>query len=300
MNKTFALAIHGGAGTLAKENMTTDQRREHEAALEHALSTGIAILQKGGNSLDAVEAAVISLEDCPLFNAGKGSVFTRKGDHEMDAAIMDGRTLKAGAIGGITRIKNPIRLARTVMDQGEYAFLAGEKALQLALDYRLPLEDPTYFYTSMRYAQWQQLQTTPAKEKGFGTVGAVAMDHNGHLAAATSTGGLVNKAYGRLGDSCVIGGGTYANNATCAISCTGDGEAFIRAVAAYDVSCLIEYSQMPLEDACQKVLNKVASLGGAGGLIAIHRSGGIVMPFNSEGMYRACRDTSGHITVGIF
>jgi beta-aspartyl-peptidase (threonine type) len=280
--------------------MTTDQRREHEAALEHALSTGIAILQKGGNSLDAVEAAVISLEDCPLFNAGKGSVFTRKGDHEMDAAIMDGRTLKAGAIGGITRIKNPIRLARTVMDQGEYAFLAGEKALQLALDYRLPLEDPTYFYTSMRYAQWQQLQTTPAKEKGFGTVGAVAMDHNGHLAAATSTGGLVNKAYGRLGDSCVIGGGTYANNATCAISCTGDGEAFIRAVAAYDVSCLIEYSQMPLEDACQKVLNKVASLGGAGGLIAIHRSGGIVMPFNSEGMYRACRDTSGHITVGIF
>ena len=177
------------------------------------------------------------------------------------------------------------------MDQGEYVFLAGEKALQLALDNRLPLEDPNYFYTTMRYEQWQQFQTAPAKEKGFGTVGAIAMDHNGHLAAATSTGGLVNKAYGRLGDSCVIGGGTYANDATCAVSCTGDGEAFIRTVAAYDISCLIEYGQIPLEDACQKVLNKVASLGGEGGLIAIHRL--ISSPVRRRGVASSQPTTAG-------
>jgi beta-aspartyl-peptidase (threonine type) len=303
MNGKFAMAIHGGAGTLSKENMTEDQRREHEDALLAALEEGVRLLERGSSSLDATEAAVIALEDCALFNAGKGSVFNRDGGHEMDAAIMDGSSLRAGAIAGISQVKNPIRLARAVLDRGDYVLLCGDQALAFARAEQLPLEDNEYFYTPMRYEEWQRVQRegNAALSNKFGTVGAVALDSRGHLAAATSTGGLVNKAYGRVGDSCVIGAGTYANDETCAISCTGDGEAFIRAVAAYDIACLVEYRQLPLPEACDRVLSgKVLKLGGTGGLIALHRSGLIAMPFTSEGMYRACHHLNGAIEVGIF
>jgi len=302
MSKKYAIAIHGGAGTLSKENMTEELRRQHENALREALLKGMHVLERGGRSVDAVEAAVIMLEDCALFNAGKGSVFTREGGHETDAAIMDGSTLQAGAIGGVSGVRNPIRLAREIMDKGEYVLLCGEKALTFARERQLPLEDTGYFYTPMRYEEWQQVQRKgeTVLSKKFGTVGAVALDMKGRLAAATSTGGLVNKAYGRVGDSCVIGAGTYANE-TCAISCTGDGEAFIRAVAAFDIACLVNYREMPLREACQSVLSeRVYKLGGTGGLIAMHRSGLIAMPFTSEGMYRACRHPNGNIEVGIF
>jgi beta-aspartyl-peptidase (threonine type) len=303
MNGKFAMAIHGGAGTLNRENMTEDQRLAHETALLDALKAGVAILEKGGRSLDAAEAAVISLEDCALFNAGKGSVFNAQGSHEMDAAIMDGSTLKAGAVAAVTNIKNPVRLARAVLDKGDYVLLCGQKAVTFAQDQQLPLEENDYFYTAMRYDEWQCVRAkapSPSSAK-FGTVGAVALDSHGHLAAATSTGGLVNKSFGRVGDSCVIGAGTYANDRTCAVSCTGDGEAFIRSVAAYDISCLIEYKGMPLSEACERVLTgKVLRLGGTGGLIAIHRCGHIAMPFTSEGMYRACHHLNGTVEVGIY
>lgn len=296
------MAIHGGAGTLSRENMTEELRRQHEDALRQALLAGVSILEGGGWCVDAVEAAVIMLEDCALFNAGKGSVFNREGAHEMDAAIMDGSTLRAGAVAGIGQVRNPVRLARAVMNKGEYVLLCGEKALAFAREQQLPLEDNGYFYTPMRYEEWQRVRRKDRSElqKGYGTVGAVALDAAGRLAAATSTGGLVDKAYGRIGDSCIIGAGTYANE-SCAISCTGDGEAFIRAVAAYDIACLVDYQGMPLEQACTKVLaEKVYKAGGTGGLIALHRSGLITMPFTSEGMYRACYYPNGKIKVGIF
>jgi beta-aspartyl-peptidase (threonine type) len=302
MNKIFAIALHGGAGTLSKENMTEDQRHAHEKALLHALEAGAAILQKGGTSLDAVEAAVNDLENCALFNAGKGSVFNREGKHDMDAAIMDGRDLRAGAVAGITGVKNPIQLARTVLNKGNHVFLSGEKAMQLAQEEGLAMESDEYFYTEMRYQEWLRTKA-PAqspKPENFGTVGAVALDMDGHLAAATSTGGLVNKQYGRIGDSCVIGSGTYANDRTCAVSCTGEGEIFIRGVAAYDISCLVEYRGIPLQAACEQVLEKLDRLGGKGGLIAIHRSGLIAMPFTSEGMYRACFHPNGTRETGIY
>jgi beta-aspartyl-peptidase (threonine type) len=302
MNRTFAIALHGGAGTLSTENMTTALRQEHEEALLHALEAGVRILQYGGSSLDAVEAVVTDLEDCALFNAGKGSVFNREGRHDMDAAIMDGRDLRAGAVAGVSGIRNPIRLARVVLDQGQHVFLSGEKSMELAEKEGLAMESDTYFYTEMRHKEWLRVKAmseAPPPEK-FGTVGAVALDAEGHLAAATSTGGLVNKQYGRIGDSCVIGAGTYANDQTCAVSCTGEGEIFIRGVAAYDISCLVEYRGMPLQAACEEVLGKLDRLGGKGGLVAIHRSGMIAMPFTSEGMYRACCHPSGMREGGIY
>lgn len=296
MKQNFAIAIHGGAGTIEKEKLTDDLRQQYEHGLKHALMAGLLVLQENGNSLDAVEAAVIELENYPLFNAGRGAAFNYKGSHEMDAAIMDGKTLKAGAVAVIHHIKNPIKLARAVMEKSDYVFLCGEGACDFAKACQLEQETDEYFYTESRYHEWQK----EVSQNKFGTVGAVALDAYGHLAAATSTGGLSGKKYGRVGDSPVIGGGTYANE-NCAISCTGDGEQFIRAVVAYDIASLMDYAGLSLKHACTKVMQgRFTNIKGNGGLIAIDKSGNIEMPFNTEGMYRACYHPDGKIEVNIF
>ncbi len=302
----IALAIHGGAGTILRSTMTSVLQQQYEGALHEALTAGYAILSAGGSSVDAVAAAVVSMEDFPLFNAGKGSVFNHIGGHEMDAAIMSGKDLSAGAVCGVSHVKNPVRLAQAIMQHSECVVLCGAGAEQFARQQQLQFEDDAYFYTEQRYRQLQdalkedtvQLDHT---EKKFGTVGAVALDQSGHLAAATSTGGMTNKKYGRMGDSPVIGAGTYANDVTCAISCTGHGELFIRSVVAYDISCLIEYKGLSLKEACNIVVHqKLVKIGGEGGLIAIDRHGNIEMPFNSEGMYRACMNSDGRRDIMIY
>lgn len=295
MNK-FSIAIHGGAGTLLKGQMTAEKEKAYRLALDQALEKGYRLLKNGGSATDAVEASVMSLENSPLFNAGKGSVFTAEGNHEMDAAIMEGNRMEAGAVTLIKEIKNPIALARTVMDKSEHVFLAGEGAMQFAESNGFSAENNDYFYNELRYQQWQeikgsdnfQLDHSVKKDSKFGTVGAVACDNKGNLAAATSTGGMTNKKWGRVGDSPIIGAGNYANNKTCAVSCTGSGEFFIRGVVAYDVSCLMEYKGWSLEKAAFEVINKrILDIGGDGGLIAVDANGNIAMPFNTEGMYRA-------------
>ncbi|OYU97666.1 MAG: beta-aspartyl-peptidase [Bacteroidetes bacterium B1(2017)] len=297
--KKFSFAIHGGAGTILPSLMTAEKEATYKLGLSTALSIGTAILQNGGSSLDAVEAAVASLEDFPLFNAGKGAVFTNKGTHEMDASIMDGKTLEAGAVSGVSKIRNPIKLARIIKEKSGHVFLCGSEAEVFAKTQGVLFETDDYFYTEERYQQWQDVKHTDTYqmdhsdkletgEKKFGTVGAVALDSYGNLAAATSTGGMTNKRFGRVGDSPMIGAGTYANNNTCAISCTGHGEYFIRAVVAYDISCLMEYKGLSLKEACEYVVkDKLVKFGGEGGLIAIDTVGNIELPFNSEGMYRA-------------
>ena len=301
MNRKYSLAIHGGAGTLIKGLMTAEKKAQYKSALENALEKGFLILEKGGSALDAVEESVKVLEDSPLFNAGKGSVFTNEGTHEMDASIMEGRSLRAGAVSLISGIKNPISLARDVMEKSEHVFLAGKGAMLFAksLDYKF--ESPDYFYDELRYQQWQeikdsdkfQLDHSKKKDSKFGTVGAVACDKEGNIAAATSTGGMTNKRWGRVGDSPIIGAGNYANNKTCAVSCTGSGEFFIRGVVAYDVSCLMEYKGLSLEEATSELINKrVLEIGGDGGLIAVDAQGNIAMPFNTEGMYRAFKTSN--------
>lgn len=309
MNKKYSLAIHGGAGTLVKGLMTPEKEEQYKAALYGALENGFEILDNNGSALDAVECAVKSLEDSPLFNAGKGSVFTNDGTHEMDAAIMDGKNLSAGAVSLITGIKNPISLARDVMQKSDHVFLAGEGAMRFAKSLGYTLESPEYFYDAFRYQQWQeikdsnsfQLDHSAKKDSKFGTVGAVACDKNGDVAAATSTGGMTNKRWGRVGDSPLIGAGNYANNNTCAVSCTGSGEYFIRGVVAYDVSCLMEYKGMALEEAASEVIHKrVLEIGGDGGLIAVDAQGNLTLPFNTEGMYRAWKDSKGEKKVLIY
>lgn len=294
--KPFSIAIHGGAGTILKTEMTADKEAAYKESLKEALRAGYEILKEGGTSLDAVEESVRSLEDSPLFNAGKGSVFNSDGQHEMEAAIMCGQSLEAGAVAGIRNIKNPVALSRKVIDNSDFVFISGEKAEEFARQNALPIEDETYFYDAFRYQQWQevkgsdkaQLDHTVNKDRKFGTVGAVALDQFGNVAAATSTGGLTNKKFGRIGDTPIIGAGTYANNKTCAVSCTGYGEYFIRAVTAYDVSAQMEYSNKSLQESCDSVvLDKMVKLGGEGGLIAIDSKGNVVLSFNSEGMYRA-------------
>lgn len=313
---TFSIAIHGGAGTLIKGMMTSGLEAQYKAALKNALSEGYKILEGGGSALDAVEIAVKHLEDSPLFNAGKGSVFTAEGTHEMDASIMDGKTLNAGGVSLITGIKNPVGLARDVMEKSEHVFLAGEGAMQFAEELDYKLEEASYFYDEFRHKQWLEIKDTDGfqldhasttlseqkkKDSKFGTVGAVACDQNGNIAAATSTGGMTNKKWGRVGDSPMIGAGTYANNKTCAVSCTGSGEFFIRGVVAYDVACLIEHKNMSVKDASNEVINKrILELGGDGGLIAIDAKGNIAMPFNTEGMYRASKSSDGAEIVAIY
>jgi beta-aspartyl-peptidase (threonine type) len=305
----FSIAIHGGAGTLVKGMMTPEKELQYKTALKTALDKGYELLSKGKSALDAVEEAVKLLEDSPLFNAGKGSVFTAKGTHEMDASIMDGKTLKAGAVSLVTGIKNPVCLARDVMEKSEHVFMAGEGAMKFAQEHHYKIEAPEFFYDEFRYQQWQdikgsdnfQLDHSTKKDSKFGTVGAVACDQNGNIAAATSTGGMTNKKWGRVGDSPMIGAGNYANNKTCAESCTGSGEFFIRGVVAYDVSCLMEYKGMSLEEASNEVINKrILEINGDGGLIAVDSKGNIAMPFNTEGMYRACKTSTGQDEISIY
>jgi len=289
--------------------MTPLKENEYRAGLESSLKAGYEILKSGGSSLDAVEAAVRVLEDDPHFNAGRGAVFTSAGTNELDAAIMDGKTLQAGAVAVLRHIRNPVSLARMVMEKSPHVMLSGEGAEKFATENGLQLVDQKYFFTQER---WDALQRMKAAEKNrhaavtitdqdrHGTVGAVALDQNGNLAAATSTGGTTNKRPGRIGDSPIIGGGTYANNATCAVSGTGDGEYFIRATVAHDISALIEYRGMKLDDATQTVLDKVAKLGGTGGLIAVDKNGNMALPFNTSGMYRGQVDSSGKFLVEIY
>lgn len=312
MTQKYCIAIHGGAGTILRSTMTPELQQQYEQGLQQAVDAGYKILEGGGSAVDAIEAAVTSLEDFPLFNAGKGSVFNNKGMHEMDAALMDGSTLAAGAVCGIAHAKNPVQVARAVMEHSGHVMLAGTGAEEFARAQGMAMEDDAYFYTEQRYQQWQQamkddvvqLDHTEAKDKTdkkFGTVGAVALDMNGNLAAATSTGGLTNKKFGRIGDSPVVGAGTYANNNTCAISCTGVGELFIRSVVAYDISCLIDYKGLSLKEACDIVVHdKLVKIGGEGGLIALDKHGNIEMSFNSEGMYRACKTSDGRSEVLIY
>lgn len=308
MNRT-AIAIHGGAGTITQASLTAEQDKAYRAALKEAVEAGHEILAKGGTALEAVTLAVVCLENSPLFNAGKGSVFTKEGKHEMDAAIMEGNKLEAGAVAGVQSIKNPVLLAKAVMEYSDHVMLSGHGAEEFALTHNLDFAPESYFFDKYRYEQWSEvrdsnifmLDHTEQRDEKFGTVGAVAVDANGDVAAATSTGGMTNKRYNRIGDTPIIGSGTYANNNTCAISCTGHGEFFMRAVVAYDVSCLMEYKGFSLQQACEEVvLKKLVRFGGEGGLIAVTPEGEIAMPFNSEGMYRASKAGDNKAYVAIY
>jgi beta-aspartyl-peptidase (threonine type) len=304
----YTIAIHGGSGTINRTEITSEQEKAFRQGLEAALDAGYTILNRGGAALDAVEQAVRSLEENELFNAGKGSVFSASGKHEMDASIMCGQSLKAGAVAGVTNIRNPISLARAVMEQSDNVFLIGTGAEDFAREQKLTFEPDDYFFTELRARQLKEAQAAnktqldhSKRNTGKGTVGAVALDKNGNLAAATSTGGLTNKKYGRVGDTPVIGAGTYASNETCAVSCTGYGEFFIRAVVAYDISCLMTYKGLSLKEACAYVVqDKLKNMGGEGGLIAVDREGNVELPFNSEGMYRGWRNEAGEGEVSIF
>ena len=290
------IAVHGGAGTILRSQMNAEKESVYRKGLEDALNAGYKILEQNGTALDAVTAAVQSLEDFPLFNAGKGSVYTHEGKHEMDASIMRGDTLEAGAVAGVQGLRNPVLAARAVMEKSEHVLLVGKGAEEFAESQGLIFENENYFKVEQRYEQWQQALKEDRvmldhTEKKFGTVGAVALDAHGNLAASTSTGGMTNKKFNRVGDSPIIGSGTYANNITCAISCTGHGEFFLRAVVAYDVSCLMEYKGCTLQQACDIVVkDKLVKLGGEGGLIAVDAMGNVCLPFNSDGMYRGYRN----------
>jgi beta-aspartyl-peptidase (threonine type) len=305
----FSIAIHGGAGTILRSSMTPEKEQAYKEALQTALNIGYSILEMGGTSLDAVEQAVRSLEDCPLFNAGRGSVFTADGTHEMDASIMDGKTLNAGAVAGVHGVKNPVTLSRLIMEKSGHVMLAAKGAVDFAKQMGCEFRDAEYFYDEFRFNQWQevkgsdtfQLDHAAKKDEKFGTVGAVALDKAGNLAAATSTGGMTNKRFGRIGDSPVIGSGTYANNNTCAVSCTGSGEFFLRTVVAYDVSCLMEYKGLSLAEATKETVQKrLLNIGGDGGLIAVDAKGNISLEFNTEGMYRACKNSKGLEEISIY
>ena len=305
----YAIAIHGGAGTITRSSLTPDKDRAYRDALEQAIMAGHSVLQGGGTALDAVELAVVHLENNHLFNAGKGSVFTKEGKHEMDAAIMCGRTLEAGAVAGVRSIKNPVKLARAIMQYSDHVMLSGYGAEEFARNHAVEFAPEKYFFDAFRYNQWTEIRDsdifmldhTENVEKKFGTVGAVAVDQEGNTAAATSTGGMTNKQYNRIGDTPIIGSGNYANNKTCAVSCTGHGEFFMRAVVAYDVSCLIEYKGYTLQQACDEVvMKKLVDFGGEGGLIALNSAGEVVLSFNSEGMYRASKIGDGKTFTGIY
>ena len=327
-NKNLTLVIHGGAGTITRANMTPAKEKAYNETLDLALKTGMAVLKKGGTSMDAVEATIHIMEDSPLFNAGKGAVFTHDGVNELDAAVMEGKNLMAGAISGVRTIKNPISAARKVMEKSEHVMMTGVGAEQFAKEQGIEIVDPSYFYTETR---WNGLQNALKEDKvkldhadslkksgfirpdteqneliftegqKFGTVGCVALDQFGNLAAGTSTGGMTNKRYGRVGDAPIIGAGTYANNASCAVSATGHGEFFIRSVVAHDVAALMEYKNWTLKKAADEVvMKKLVKIGGEGGLIALDAKGNIAMPFNSEGMYRGYIKADGTKFIGIY
>ncbi|CAN5415774.1 isoaspartyl peptidase/L-asparaginase [soil metagenome] len=299
----FALVMHGGAGTIERSQMTPDKEKAYIAGMESALKAGSDILQRGGASLDAVETALRLLEDNPLFNAGKGAVFSHEGTNELDSSLMAGKTLDAGAVSGLKHIRNPISLARLVMEKSPHVMLYGEGAEAFAKNMGVPFVDQKYFHTDERWRALQKLKTEPAPisdKDRHGTVGAVALDQAGNMAAGTSTGGLTNKRFGRIGDSPIIGAGTYANNRTCAVSCTGDGEYFIRSGVARDVAALMEYKGLSVQEAAQAALDKVGKLGGTGGLIALDGKGNFAMPFNTSGMYRGWVGADGKVNVEIY
>lgn len=303
----IALAVHGGAGTIERSSMTPEREKEYRAGIENALRAGAKILSGGGSALDATEAAVRVLEDDPHFNAGKGAVFTSAGTNEMDAAIMDGRSQSAGAVAGVQHVRNPILLARAVMEKSKHVLMIGAGAEEFARRTGIELVDAKYFFTERR---WDELKKKQASEKSgekhvsdaghHGTVGAVARDKDGNLAAATSTGGTTNKLPGRVGDSPIIGAGTYANNASCAVSCTGDGEYFIRAAVAHEISALMLDRGMSLREASETALENARKLGGEGGLIAVDKSGEIALPFNTRGMYRGYLAADGKFIIDIY
>ncbi len=306
----YTIVIHGGAGTILKQDMTDEKEAAYKTALQDALNAGYNLLQKGQSAIDAVRAAVVSLEDNILFNAGRGSVFGKDGSQEMDASIMDGKNLMAGAVSAVRNIRNPVELAYTIMTQSQHVMLNGQGAYEFAKLHGLNTEPDGYFYSAFRHEQWKQMQGSDEavldhnvviKENKFGTVGAAALDIHGNIAAATSTGGMTNKQFGRVGDSPIIGAGTYANNKTCAISCTGHGEPFIRAVTAYDVSCLMEYKGLSLEEAMDIVVHdKLMKIDGEGGMVGVDAKGNAAMVFNSEGMYRGMMGSDGKSEVAIY
>ena len=313
----FGIVIHGGAGTILKENMSDSLEKEYQARLEEAVRAGHAILERGGTSIEAIEQAINLMEDSPLFNAGKGAVFTNAETNELDAAVMDGKTLNAGAVAGVTTVKNPIDLAISVMKNSEHVMMIGKGAETFAEEQGMELVDPEYFYTENRFRGLQRIKDSEKtqldhdqktafldpyiKDSKYGTVGAAALDKHGNLAAGTSTGGMTNKRWGRVGDVPVIGAGTYANNKTAAISGTGWGEFFIRGVVAYDISALMEYGGMSLQEAAEEVIQKKnVELGGNGGIIAIDHQGNVAMEFNTAGMYRAKMNKNGELEIGIY
>lgn len=315
MNQT-ALAVHGGAGTILRSQMTPALEAEYRSGLEIALKSGWEILEAGGSSLDAVEAAVCELENYPLFNAGRGAVFTHEGKVELDAAIMDGHALKAGAVTFVKNVKNPVKLARLVMERTEHILLAGEGANQFAEEMGVETESDEYFFTEHRWLQLQRAIssgrvtldhslsgtdkfTTGPLVRPIGTVGAVACDKNGYLAAATSTGGMTNKKFGRIGDTPIVGAGTYADD-KCAVSCTGHGEYFMLGVAAYDVAARMKYKGLSLEDAARETIDNIGTMNGEGGLIAVDGNGNVTLPFNSEGMYRGFVHADGRLVTEIY
>lgn len=318
----FVLVIHGGAGTILKSQMTPEKEKAYQEALSKALETGYAILKEGGSAMDAVEAAVRTMEDNPLFNAGKGAVFTNEGKNELDAAIMDGKTLAAGSVAGVTTIRNPITAARAVMEKSPHVMMTGKGAERFAQLQGIEIVDPSYFYTEERWKGLQRAKSEDStkmqqdhtdtskkvslrqpenKDYKYGTVGAVALDRHGNLAAATSTGGMTNKKFGRVGDAPIIGAGTYANNATVAISGTGWGEYFIRLVMAKSISDMMEFGNMKLKTAADEmIMKRLPALGGDGGLIAVDKNGNIAMPFCTEGMYRGYIKNDGKKEIRIY
>lgn len=309
----ITLVIHGGAGTILKKNMTPQQEKAYHSKLKEALKTGHNVLKKGGTSLEAVVATIKILENSPLFNAGKGAVFTNQGTNELDASIMEGKTLNAGAVSSVTTVKNPITAALAVMKNSPHVMLTGEGAEMFAKKQGLKIVKPKYFYTKRRFNQLKRLQQKQIKGKSgsvedlidlnkkMGTVGAVALDQYGNIAAGTSTGGMTNKKWGRVGDTPIIGAATYANNKTCGVSATGHGEYFMRVVVAHNISALMEYKGLSVKEAAEEVvMNKLKKMGGSGGIIALDRNGNYTMTFNSEGMYRGVATPDGKIKTYIY
>ncbi|WGH74591.1 isoaspartyl peptidase/L-asparaginase [Tenacibaculum tangerinum] len=314
----FAIIIHGGAGTILKKNMTPEKEAAYKAKLAEAVKTGYEILKKGGSSGDAVVKTIQVLEESPLFNAGKGAVFTHEETNELDASFMDGKTLNAGAIAGVKDIKSPIEAARKVMTNSDHVMLSGTGASQFAKEQGLEIVDPSYFYTESRFKSLQRIKDkektaldhddkkaafydATIKNSKFGTVGCVALDKEGNISAGTSTGGMTNKRWGRIGDAPIIGSGTYANNKTCGVSSTGWGEYFIRAQVAYDISAQMEYQQKSLKKATNDVIhNKLTKLGGTGGVVALDKNGNMAFEFNTAGMYRASMNDKGDMVIKIY
>ncbi|MEM8890965.1 MAG: isoaspartyl peptidase/L-asparaginase [Bacteroidota bacterium] len=299
----YALAIHGGAGAMSRDLMTDEMEVEYRAGLEEALEKGEEILKNGGSAMDAVEVTIHLLEDNPLFNAGKGAVFTHEETVELDASFMNGKTGNAGAVAGIKSIRHPISAARLVMDSSVHVMMAGEGADKFASSYGLEVVENSYFHTERRLKQVQEKKAgeEPKVLKKHGTVGCVALDKDGNLAAGTSTGGMTNKRYGRVGDAPIIGAGTYANNESCAVSCTGHGEYFIRNVVAYDVSALMQYGNKSLQEAGDHIIHeKLVKQNASGGLISLDKDGNIHMPFNSAGMFRGFIKSDGTSGIAIY